>query len=275
MRVLKKGLLAGEIVPMLCGSSILTYGMRALLTDMVELLPSPAETVAPADAPLVARVFKTVSEPHVGDVTFFRLYKGGVKSGQDVWNAEHRVVEKLNHLTVQQGRERIEVPELKEGDIGSVAKLKDTHTNDTFSLAGSPVQLTPIPFPLAVATSAVMVKQRGEEDKLAAGLHKIHEEDPTFHFEYSSELGQTLIHGMGEKHFEIILGRLAPEIRRPRRADPAPRGLSRDDQGEGRGPGQAQEADRRAGPVRRLLGPDRAAAARGAAPRSSTRSWAA
>jgi elongation factor G len=208
VRVLKKGLLAGEIVPLLCGSSTLTYGMRALLTDMVELLPSPAETVAPADGPLVARVFKTVSEPHVGDVTLFRLYKGGVKNGQDVWNAEHRVVEKLNHLTVQQGRERIEVPELKEGDIGSVAKLKDTHTNDTFSLAGTPVQLEPIPFPLAVATSAVSVKQRGEEDKLAAGLHKIHEEDPTFHFEYSSELSQTLIHGMGEKHFEIILGRL-------------------------------------------------------------------
>jgi elongation factor G len=208
VRVLKKGLLAGEIVPMLCGSATLTYGMRALLTDMVELLPSPAEVTAPADAPLVARVFKTVSEPHVGDVTFFRLYRGGVKNGQDVWNAQHSVVEKLNHLTVQQGRERIEVPELKEGDIGSVAKLKDTHTNDTFSLAGSPVQLTPIPVPAAVATSAVSVKQRGEEDKLAAGLHKIHEEDPTFHFEYSSELGQTLIHGMGEKHFEIILGRL-------------------------------------------------------------------
>jgi elongation factor G len=206
--VLKRGLMAGEIVPLLVGSSTLTYGMRALLTDMVELLPSPAEITAPNGGPLVARVFKTVSEPHVGDVTFFRLYRGGVRNGQDVWNAEHGVLEKLNHLTVQQGKERLEVPELKEGDIGSVAKLKNTHTNDTFSLPSSPVHLDPIPFPDAVATSAVMVKQRGEEDKLAAGLHKLHEEDPTFHFEYSSELGQTLIHGLGEKHFEIILGRL-------------------------------------------------------------------
>jgi elongation factor G len=206
--VLKRGLVTGEVVPMLCGSSSLTYGMRALLTDMVELLPSPAEIAMPADAPLVARVFKTVSEPHVGDVTFFRLYRGGVRNGQDVWNAEHSVLEKLNHLTVQQGKERIELPELKEGDIGSVAKLKNTHTNDTFSLPNQPVQLPPVPFPAAMASSAVMVKQRGEEDKLAAGLHKIHEEDPTFHFEYSSELGQTLIHGLGEKHFEIILGRL-------------------------------------------------------------------
>jgi elongation factor G len=206
--VLKKGLLAGEIVPMLCGSSTLTYGMRALLTDLVELLPSPAEVTPPADAPLVARVFKTVSEPHVGDVTFFRLYRGNVKNGQEVWNHQHSVMEKLNHLTVQQGKERTEVGELREGDIGSVAKLKDTHTNDTFSLQSSPLTLMPIPFPDPVANSAVMVKQRGEEDKLAAGLHKLHEEDPTFHFEYSSELGQTLIHGMGEKHFEIVLGRL-------------------------------------------------------------------
>ncbi|HEX9165799.1 MAG TPA: elongation factor G [Gemmatimonadales bacterium] len=206
--VLKKGLLAGEVVPMLCGSSTLTYGMRALLTDMVELLPSPAEAPVPADGPLVARVFKTVSEPHVGDVTFFRLYRGTVKSGQEVWNAEHSVTEKLNHLTVQQGKERTEVGELRAGDIGTVAKLRDTHTNDTFSLASSPIELAPIPFPEPVANSAVAVKQRGEEDKLASGLHKLHEEDPTFHFEYSSELGQTLIHGMGEKHFEVVLDRL-------------------------------------------------------------------
>jgi len=220
--VLKKGLAAGEIVPMLCGSASLTHGMRALLTEMVELLPSPAEVAPPADAPLVARVFKMVSEPHVGDVTFFRLYCGNVRNGQEVWNAEHSVVEKLNHLTVQQGKERTEIAELRAGDIGTVAKLKDTHTNDTFCQQSHPVMLPPIPFPEAVATSAVVVKQRGEEDKLAAGLHKLHEEDPTFHFEYNSELGQTLIHGMGEKHFEVVLGRLArkfgvhAELVRPR-----------------------------------------------------------
>jgi elongation factor G len=205
---LKAGLAAGEIVPMLCGSSTLTYGMRALLTDMVELLPSPAEVTPPVEGPLIARVFKVVSEPHIGDVSFFRLYRGSVRSGQEVWNADHGVMEKLNHVTVQQGKERTEVPELREGDIGSVAKLRDTHANDTFCLQSQPVRLPPIPFPSPVAYSAVVVKQRGEEDKLAAGLHKLHEEDPTFHFEYNSELGQTLVRGMGEKHFEIILGRL-------------------------------------------------------------------
>ena len=219
---MKKAMLAGEIVPLFCGSGELQHGVRALLTEMVELFPSPAEVPPPMEAPLVGRVFKTVSEPHVGDVSIFRIYSGRIKNGDEVWNAEHSVTEKLNHLSVQQGRERQEVAELSPGDIGSVAKLKDTHTGDTFSRRDRPVRLPPLEFPEGEATSAVTVKQRGEEDKLAAGLHKLHEEDPTFHFEYNSELGQTLIHGMGERHLEILLGRLArkylvhAELTRPR-----------------------------------------------------------
>ena len=205
---LKKAVLSGAIVPLFVGSAQLTYGIRALLTSLVELLPAPSELPAPVDARLVARVFKTTSEPHVGDVTLFRLYAGTLRNGAEVWNAEHEVAEKLNHLSVQQGKERLEVGELHPGDIGSVAKLRNTHTGDTFCLRDAPVRLPPIPFPEAVATAAVVVKQRGEEDKLAAGLHRLHEEDPTFHFEYNSELRQTLIHGMGERHFEILLGRL-------------------------------------------------------------------
>jgi elongation factor G len=205
---MKKAMLAGEIVPLFCGSGELQHGVRPLLTELVELFPSPAELKPPVEAPLVSRVFKTVSEPHVGDVSLFRLYAGTLKNGDEVWNAEHNVIEKLNHLSVQQGKERHEVGELHAGDIGSVAKLKDTHTGDTFCGKSHPVRLPPMKFPDPEATSAVVVKQRGEEDKLAAGLHKLHEEDPTFHFEYNSELGQTLIRGMGERHFEILLGRL-------------------------------------------------------------------
>ncbi len=222
VRAVKKGMLQGAIVPLFCGSAELTYGVRTLLKKMVELVPSPAEVPAPTDATLAARVFKTVSEPHVGDVTLFRLYTGEVRNGEEVWNAEHEVAEKLNHLSVQQGKERVEVERLCAGDIGSVAKLRDTHTNDTFCRRDDPVRLPPVVFPDAVATSAIVVKNRGEEDKLAAGLHKLHEEDPSFHFEYSSELGQTLIHGMGERHFDTILGRLErkfgvhAELARPR-----------------------------------------------------------
>jgi elongation factor G len=208
IRAVKQAMLDGAIVPLFCGSGDLTYGTRTLLKKMVELFPSPAEVKPPTDAPLVGRVFKTLSESHVGDVTLFRLYTGEVRNGSEVFNAEHETIEKLNHLSVQQGKERVEVERLSAGDIGSVAKLKDTHTGDTFCWREAPVRLPPIPFPDSVATSAVLVKQRGEEDKLAAGLHKLHEEDPTFHFEYNSELGQTLIHGMGERHFDTILNRL-------------------------------------------------------------------
>jgi elongation factor G len=218
----KNAMRAGQIVPLFCGSSELTYGMRTLLKKMVELFPSPADTAPPVEAPQVGRVFKTLSESHVGDVTLFRLYAGELRNGDEVWNAEHEVAEKLNHLSIQQGKERIEVERIAAGDIGSVAKLRDTHTGDTFCHRDRPVRLAPLPLPVPVASSAVVVKQRGEEDKLAAGLHKLHEEDPTFHFEYSSELGQTLIHGMGERHFDTILNRLErkfgvhAELTRPR-----------------------------------------------------------
>jgi elongation factor G len=204
----KKAIQAGQIVPLFCGSGELTYGVRTLLKKMVELLPAADEVAPPVEAPLVGRVFKTHSEPHVGDVTLFRLRAGELRNGDEVWNTEHEVAEKLNHLSIQQGKDRIEVERLSTGDIGSVAKLRNTHTGDTFCRSDRPVRLPPIPLPDPVATSAVLVKQRGEEDKLAAGLHKLHEEDPTFQFEYSSELGQTLIHGMGERHFDTILHRL-------------------------------------------------------------------
>src|SRR5213594_3177906 len=222
---MKAGMLRGEIFPLFCCSGELTYGTRALLSQMVELLPSPSDrpaieaqkwgsaekvSVRADDAgPLVAQVFKTVSEPHVGDVTFFRIYSGTVKNGQDVYNAPREAVEKLNHLCVTVGKDRLEIPELHAGDIGVVAKLRDTHTNDTLSTKDHAIVLPKIPFPEPVITEAIEVKQRGEEEKLSNGLHKLHEEDPTFQHEYSGELGQTLIRGLGERHLEIIVGRLA------------------------------------------------------------------
>ncbi len=205
---MKRAVVSGEVVPLLCCSSELTYGVRTLLTEIVALFPTAAEAPSPLEAPLVARVFKTVSEAHVGDLTFFRLYRGTVKNGDEVWNAEHETAEKLTHLCVGQGKERPDTASLNAGDIGSVAKLKNTHTGDTFCRRESPVRLPPIGFPDAQATAGIQPVKRGEEDKLAAALHRLHEEDPSFHFEYSSELGQTLIHGMGERHFNVILQRL-------------------------------------------------------------------
>jgi elongation factor G len=222
---LKAGMAKGELFPLFCGAAELTYGTRALLTKLVELCPAPHErppieaqkwgtaervSLSADDAgPLAAQVFKTVSEPHVGDVTLFRIFSGKVKNGQDVWNAPREVSEKLNHLCVALGKERVEIAELHAGDIGAVAKLRDTHTNDTLSTKELGLVLPKIPFPEPVITLAVEVKQRGEEDKLSTGLHKLHEEDPTFHHEFNAELGQTLIRGLGERHLEIVVGRLA------------------------------------------------------------------
>ncbi len=224
IQAIKQGVASGEVCPLLCGSATLTYGVRALLAKLTELVPAPTERppvvaerwgdptpveLAPSDdSPFVAQVFKTVSEPHVGDVSFFRIHAGSVKNGADVFNAPRSVSEKLNHLSIAQGRDRTEVPMLHVGDIGVVAKLKDTHTNDTLSTEASPVVLQKIPFPEPLTVLSIKVKQRGEEDKLSTGLHKLHEEDPTFQHRYDAELRQTLIGGRGERHLEIIVGRL-------------------------------------------------------------------
>src|SRR2546421_5035118 len=156
---------------------------------------------------LVCRLL--LAKKHVGDVTYFRTYAGTVKNGQEVWNAPREAAEKLNHLCVAVGTARSEISELHAGDIGVVAKLRDTHTNDSLSTREFPFVLPKIPFPEPIITVAVEVKQRGEEDKLSTGLHKLSEEDPTFHHEYNAELGQTLIRGLGERHLEIVVGRLA------------------------------------------------------------------
>ena len=222
---MKAGMAKGELFPLFCGAAELTYGMRALLSKLVELMPSPAERPsldaqvwgtaqrvmlkAADDGPFVAQVFKTISEPHVGDVTYFRVYSGTVKNGRDVYNAPREALEKLNHLCVTVGKDRVEIAELHAGDIGAVAKLRDTHTNDTLSTKDAAIVVPKIPFPEPVITEAIEVKQRGEEEKLSTGLHKLHEEDPTFQHEYNGELQQTLIRGLGERHLEIIVGRLA------------------------------------------------------------------
>ncbi len=223
---LKTGMSRGELFPLLCGSAELSFGMQALLSKLVELVPSPVERpdvegrtwggdLAPItlhatdDEPFSAHVFKTVSEPHVGDVSFFHVLSGSVQNGADVFNAPRDTMEKLNHLSVAQGKDRVEVSVLHAGDIGCVAKLRNTHTNDTLSSRTRPLVVPKIPFPDPVITMSVEVKQRGEEDKLSTGLQKLHEEDPTFHHEYNAELGQTLIKGRGERHLEIVVNRLA------------------------------------------------------------------
>ncbi len=218
------GMYRGDIFPVFCTSATKSYGMQALLKKLVELCPSPAETggeiatkpgmteeviVLPSDSePFSALIFKTSSEPHVGDLSFFRIVSGSIANGIEVKNAERDTTEKLNHLGIAQGKERFEVGKLHAGDIGVVAKLKHSHTNDTLSAVSRPVTLAPIEFPNADIALAVKGKTRSDEDKLGEVLPKLHEEDPTFSAEFNSELRQTIARGLGEMHLEVQFERL-------------------------------------------------------------------
>ena len=222
VHALKQAMLRGELYPLFCGAPTASWGTRALLNKLVELMPSPQERPAEVAAgrggeielrnlnsdPFCALVFKTTSEPHVGELSFFRIFGGAVTSGQEVINPARDATEKLAHLSIPQGRERLEIDQLRAGDIGVVAKLKDTHTNDTLSATGHPLKLEGIDFPAPDIMVAVECASRGDEDKLSAGLHKLHEEDPVFQAEYVPELGQTIARGTGELHLDVQLERL-------------------------------------------------------------------
>lgn len=236
---MKEAMKRGELFPLFCVSSTLNYGTRAVLSTIVELMPNAyemeelhaftgaegSETVeihARDDAPFAALVFKTQSEPHVGDVSIFRILSGAARNGDDLYNVTRDSAEKLNHLSVSQGRERTEVSCLHAGDIGCVAKLRDTHTNDTLSTRAHPVRLPEIEFPDALVEMAVHPINRADEEKLQAGLHRMHEEDPSFHTRYNAETHETLVSGLGERHLEVALAKLkrkfgvTAELRKPR-----------------------------------------------------------
>ncbi|MGI8497771.1 MAG: elongation factor G [Gemmatimonadaceae bacterium] len=222
---MKEGMKRGELFPLFCVAAELTYGTRALLTKIVELMPSAydmeelhaftgaegdrtVEIHAQDDQPFAALVFKTTSEPHVGDVSFFRIFSGSVVNGQEVFNATRNGAEKLGHLSVSLGKERTEVGKLHAGDLGCVAKLKNTHTNDTLSTREHPVRLPQITFPEPLVSFAVHASTRGDEEKLQQGLHRLHDEDPTFETHYNSETHETIVSGIGERHLEVTLSKL-------------------------------------------------------------------
>lgn len=224
LAAMKHAMLAGELFPVFCGAAEKTWGVRALLEGLVEIVPSPTEAPhelaqrpgldqvielkGDDDGPLAALVFKTASEPHVGELSFFRIFSGSVSNGQEVWNASRDGSEKLAHLCVPLGKERLEVPQLHAGDIGVVAKLKGTHTNDTLCAQSRPVVLQAINFPAPDISLAVRAASRSDEDKIGVGLQKLHEEDPAFHSGYDAERRQTIIRGLGELHLDVQLERL-------------------------------------------------------------------
>ncbi len=213
----------GELFPVFCASGETGRGMRAVMNKIVELLPSPEARgptvvedgdgelieLTPSDgAPFGALVFKTTSEPHVGELSYFRIYSGELTPGANVANPNRHGTERISHLGVGNGATRREVPRLHAGDIGVVAKLKDTHTGETLCDSSRPFRLPGIEWPAPDISIALQPASRGEEDKLANGLAKLHEEDPTFLSAYDAELGQTIARGLGELHLSISLEKL-------------------------------------------------------------------
>jgi len=223
------GIMSGEIVPVYTGSAALNMGIDLLIDAIIKFVPSPAlagpvkgaEKPSPNE-PFSALVFKLITEPHVGDLTYFRIYSGRVKPGDDVLNPNVQTTERIGQLFVSNGKNREDVPELLAGDIGVTVKLKNTKTGHTLCDKKEPIVFPPIEFPEPLVAEAVVPKQKGEEDKIAQGLARLHDEDPTFFFNVDPELKQTIVYGQGEVHLELVVRKLRErfkvdvELRKPR-----------------------------------------------------------
>ncbi len=214
-----------KLFPILCASADQNIGTKRILEFIITNAPAPDDHLAdvhginpenkqevslnkaPKDATTLF-VFKTVSEAHLGDLSFFRVFHGELKSGQDLVNESNGKPERIAQLFSMCGKTRKEMPVASIGDIAAAVKLKDTHTNNTLSSKSFPVVLKPIEFPEPVIASAVRAKNKGDEEKIGIGLHALHEEDPTFVVIHDPELNQILIQGQGELQLDIIVKRL-------------------------------------------------------------------
>jgi elongation factor G len=216
---MKKAMINHDLFPLFCLSAERNMGSGRLMGFIDNVCPSANEmppqttrngTSLPCDAkgPACIFVYKTVSEPHVGDLSFFKVYSGTIRSGMELVNETTGVSEKLNQLFVVEGNKRTNVNELAAGDIGATLKLRNTHVNNTLHEKGKNIELEPIDFPRSNMSMAIESLKKGEEEKLSVALHQLLEEDPTVKIEFSQELKQTIIHCLGELHLSMIRWKL-------------------------------------------------------------------
>jgi elongation factor G len=218
-RGLRAGVSSGRVVPVLAAASLQALGARHVLDALVELAPSPAdrpaevtlegETLRPdPTGPLAALVFKTMADPYVGRLSYFRVYSGTLRSDSQVYNAVKERAERVGQLYLLRGKQQIPVSEVAAGDLGAVAKLSETQTNDTLCAKDHPVRLRPVEFPKPAIAMTVEPKSKQDEDKLGQALARLAEEDPTLHVEHDPESKKTILSGLGESHLEIVADRL-------------------------------------------------------------------
>jgi elongation factor G len=223
-----------KVTPVLCGSSFKNKGVQPLLDAIVELLPSPlevppvlgieppkkredgegreAERPADENAPFAALAFKVMADPYVGKLTYFRVYSGKLSAGSRVLNSSNGRTERVGRLLMMHANHREEIEECYAGDICAGVGLKQTGTGDTLCAPDAPIMLETIEFPEPVIAVAIEPKTKADQEKLSASLARLAEEDPTFQVQSDDETGQTLIHGMGELHLEVIVDRLLREF---------------------------------------------------------------
>jgi elongation factor G len=231
---LRKATLSTKLTPVLCGTSFKNKGVQPLLDGIVELLPSPLEVppvtgVIPAgkgqpedveaereasdSAPFSALAFKVMSDPYVGKLTYFRVYSGKLEKGGRVLNVKTGKTERIGRLLMMHANSREEIDETYAGDICAGVGLKETGTGDTLAAPDAPIALESIEFPETVIAVAIEPKTKADQEKMGNALARLGEEDPTFKIESDEETGQTLIHGMGELHLEVIVDRMLREFK--------------------------------------------------------------
>jgi elongation factor G len=211
---LKKAMINHDLFPLFCLSAERNMGSGRIMGFIDNVCPSanempPQQTKSgdklPCDAsgPACMFIFKTVSEPHVGELSYFKVYSGSIRSGMELENESTGITEKINQLFMVEGNKRTPTQELVAGDIGATLKLKNTHVNNTLHIRGKNYELANIEFPAPNMTVCIEPLKKGEEEKLAQALHQLREEDPTLIVEVSQELKQTLIHCQGDMHLAV------------------------------------------------------------------------
>jgi elongation factor G len=219
---LRGATLAGKLFPVVCTSALLNIGVPQLLDAIVAYLPSPAdrpftaidksgaEISRPADEKSAAAAFvwKTIADPFAGRISLFRVVSGVLKADSTVHNKTKDVPERLGHLMLLQGKTQANVPEIKAGDLGAVAKLKDTLTNDVIGDKADAVTFPPIRFPEPVLSYAIEPKSRGDEDKISTSMHRLEEEDPSIRYSRDPQTKELLLSGQGQLHIEVTVAKL-------------------------------------------------------------------
>jgi elongation factor G len=226
---LRAATISGQLVPVLCGSSLRNKGVQPLLDAVVDYLPSPADIppitgvnpytrreesrTADDSGPFAALVFKIVSDPYVGRLAYFRVYSGRVKAGESVMNSTKSRKERIGRVIRMYADHREDIDEVLAGDIGATLGLKDSFTGETLCAPSAQIVLESISFPEPVISVAIEPKTTADQDKMSDALKRLSEEDPTFRVRTDETTGQTLISGMGELHLEVLVDRMLREFR--------------------------------------------------------------